>query len=190
MNTYPEETMWQAVAASDPHYDGRFCYGVKTTGIFCRPSCKSRPPRRENTVYFTAAAAALAQGFRPCKRCRPDALLAPVQDIVREACTLLESQYDNPAILGELPGRIGLSRSHLTRLFKHHTGKAPREYLHAIRIRKAEALLAGGLAGAGVAYAVGFGSPSRFFAVFRAHTGLSPRAWLRLKTGEVTPCQN
>lgn len=191
MKNYPEETMWQAVAASDPRYDGAFCYGVKTTGIFCRPSCKSRPPRRENTVYFTGAAAALAQGFRPCKRCRPDALLAPAQDIVREACALLDSEYDNPAILGELPGRIGLSRSHLTRLFKHHTSQSPREYLHAVRIGKAEALLAGGdHTGAGVAYAVGFGSPSRFFAAFRARTGLSPRAWLRLKTREVTPCQS
>ncbi len=187
MNDYTEDTMWQAVAASDPSYDGAFCYGVKTTGIFCRPSCKSRPPRRENTVFFTGAPAALARGFRPCKRCRPDTLLAPVQDIVRQACVLLENEYDNPAILGELPARIGLSRSHLARLFKHHTGKAPREYLHTIRIGKAETLLAGGHTGTGVAYAVGFGSPSRFFAAFRARTGLSPRAWLKLHQEEVTP---
>ncbi len=188
MENYTEETMWRAVAASDPSYDGRFCYGVKTTGIFCRPSCKSRPPRRENTVYFPGAAAALAQGFRPCKRCRPDAALDPAQDTVRAACVLLESEYDNPAILGELPGRLGLTRSHLARLFKHHTAQSPREYLHAVRIRKAEALLtAGALTGTDVAYAVGFGSPSRFFAAFRARTGLSPRAWRRLQTGEVTP---
>ncbi|MDT8902865.1 bifunctional transcriptional activator/DNA repair enzyme AdaA [Anaeroselena agilis] len=189
METYSPETMWQAVAASDPTYDGHFCYGVTTTRVFCRPSCKSRQPRRENTVFFPGPAAALAQGYRPCKRCRPDALLAPGQDLIRIARLLLETEYDNPAILTELPGRIGLSRSHLARLFKHHTGQAPRDYLRALRIGKAEALLAGShLTGTGVAYAVGFGSPSRFFAAFRARTGLSPRAWRRCQTEEAAPC--
>jgi AraC family transcriptional regulator of adaptative response/methylated-DNA-[protein]-cysteine methyltransferase len=175
-----EETMWRAVAASDPSYDGRFCYGVKTTGVFCRPSCKSRPPRRENILFFPGAAAALAQGYRPCKRCRPDAPLTPGQDTVEAACRLLDERYADPAILAALPGRIGLSRSHLARLFKHHTGRSPQEHLQAIRINKARGLLAAGaLTATAVAYEVGFNTPARFYAAFRAATGCSPRAWQR-----------
>jgi AraC family transcriptional regulator of adaptative response / methylphosphotriester-DNA alkyltransferase methyltransferase len=189
MDNISHETMWKAVVASDPAYDGRFCYGVKTTGIFCRPSCKSRPPRRENTLFFPGPAAALAQGYRPCKRCRPDALIPPGEDLIRIARLLLDTEYDNPAILAELPGRVGLSRSHLTRLFKQHTGASPRQYLHTLRIHRAEHLLAHGtLTGTGIAYAVGYNTPGRFFAAFRARTGLSPRAWRRQAAGqEETP---
>ncbi len=178
MPNLTDETMWQAVAASDPRYDGIFCYGVKTTGIFCRPSCKSRPPRRENTLFFPDAAAALAQGFRPCKRCRPDAATAPDPATVQAACRLLESEYRDPALLAGLPRRIGLSRSHLARLFKRHTGLTLRQYLRAVRIAKAQdLLLAGAMSGTGIAYEVGFNTPGRFFAAFRAGTGSSPRAW-------------
>ncbi len=175
---YSEETMWRAVAASDPSYDGRFCYGVKTTGIFCRPSCKSRPPRRENIRYFTGAAAALAQGYRPCKRCRPDAAVAPGQDTVDAARALLDGEYADPAILAELPRRVGLSRFHLARLFKQHTGRTPQEYLQAVRVQNARELLAAGdLSATEAAFEAGFNTPSRFFAAFRAATGQSPRAW-------------
>jgi AraC family transcriptional regulator of adaptative response / methylphosphotriester-DNA alkyltransferase methyltransferase len=174
------ETMWRAVAASDPRYDGIFCYGVKTTGIFCRPSCKSRRPRHENTLFFPDAAAALAQGYRPCKRCRPDLAAAPDPATVQAACRLIESEYHDPAILADLPQRIGLSRSHLARLFKRHTGLTLRQYLHAVRIEKAQRLLlAGPLSGTSIAYEVGFNTPSRFFAAFRAGTGSSPLQWRR-----------
>jgi AraC family transcriptional regulator of adaptative response / methylphosphotriester-DNA alkyltransferase methyltransferase len=180
MDNISPETMRQAVAASDPAYDGLFCYGVKTTGVFCRPSCKSRPPRRENTLFFPGPAAALAQGYRPCKRCRPDALLPPGEDLIRSVRRLLETEYHNPAILAELPRRVGLSRSHLARLFKQHTGRSPRQYLHTLRIARAEHLLTDGtFTGAGIVYAVGYNTPGRFFAAFRACTGLSPRAWRR-----------
>lgn len=179
MTAYSEQTMWRAVAACDPSFDGRFCYGVLTTRVFCRPSCKSRQPRRENTRFFPDPDAAVAAGFRPCKRCRPDAAtFTPGQDIVRAACDLIQAEYANPAILAELPRRVGLSRSHLARLFKHHTGQSPQDHLHAARIAKAKELLAAGtLTGTRVSYEVGYGAPSRFFAAFRAHTGLSPRAW-------------
>lgn len=178
MEHYSDETMWRAVAASDPSYDGRFCYGVTTTGIFCRPSCKSRPPRRENTRYFPGPAAALAQGYRPCKRCRPDALLAPAQDTVLAARRLLDDGFADPGILAALPGRIGLSRFHLARLFRQHTGRSPQEYLQAVRITKARDLLAAGsLSATAVAFEVGFNTPARFYAAFRAATGSSPRAW-------------
>ncbi len=180
MEQISDETMWQAVAANDPAYDGRFCYGVTTTGVFCRPSCKSRPPRRENIRYFAGPAASLAQGYRPCKRCRPDAILAPGQDTVALAAAYLDQDFADPAVLADLPRRVGLSRFHLARLFKLHTGRTPQQHLQAVRIKKAQDLLAAGeLSATAVALESGFNTPARFFAAFRAATGQSPRAWQR-----------
>lgn len=176
-----EKTMWQAVLACDGRYDGRFYYGVTTTGIFCRPSCKSRPPSRENVRYFASPAAAGQAGFRPCKRCRPDlAGHDPGGEAIQTACDLLDREYANSAILTELPGRVGLSRYHLSRLFKARTGLSPSEYLRGVRVRQAQLLLAGGgLTATRAALEVGFNTPARFFAAFRAHTDLSPGAWQR-----------
>lgn len=188
MGSLSDNEKWQVVVACDTAYDGRFFYGVVTTGIFCRPSCKSRPPRRENTVFFASASVACAQGYRPCKRCRPDtAYYAPARETVRAACALLEREYAAQTIITDLPGRVGLSRSHFARLFKHHTGYTPTGYLHAVRVRRAERLLAAGrLTGIQIAYEVGYNSPSRFFAAFRTGTGLSPGEWRRRRGGGTT----
>lgn len=185
MSETADKTMWQAVVARDSRYDGRFYYGVTTTGVFCRPSCKSRPPSRQNVRYFATPAAAGQAGFRPCKRCRPDlAGYDPGGDCVRAACAILDGEYASPAILGELPGRVGLSRCHLSRLFKARTGQTLQAYLLDVRIRKAGELLAAGtLTSTRVAFEVGFNTPARFFAAFRARTGLTPGAWRRHEAG-------
>lgn len=186
MSGNSEKAMWQAVLACDESYDGSFYYAVTTTGIFCRPSCKSRPPSRENIRYFASPAAAGQAGYRPCKRCRPDlAGHDPGGETIKAARATLDREYANPVILAELPGRIGLSRYHLSRLFKARTGQTPGEYLRSVRIRQAQRLLAAGsLTATGVALEVGFNTPARFFAAFREHIGLSPGAWQRRLAAE------
>jgi AraC family transcriptional regulator of adaptative response / methylphosphotriester-DNA alkyltransferase methyltransferase len=181
-----EKSMWQAVIDCDSRYDGRFYYGVTTTGIFCRPSCKSRPPSRVNVRYFHSPDDAGQAGFRPCKRCRPDiASHDPSGEAIQAACIILDREFANPAILAELPGRVGLSRFHLSRLFKARTGLSPHEYLQDVRIRQAQRLLATNtLTATRVALEVGFNSPARFFAVFRARTALSPGIWQRQAAAE------
>jgi AraC family transcriptional regulator of adaptative response / methylphosphotriester-DNA alkyltransferase methyltransferase len=180
MTGFSEDELWQAVSTNDPSYDGRFYYGVNTTRVFCRPSCKSKQPRRENVAFFASAGEAAGRGYRPCKRCRPDIGPAyqPDRDVIREACLVLEAEYGSPDILDNLPCRVGLSKYHLSRLFKAHTGLTPKAYLQAARVRQAQKLLAGSaLSGTEVCFAVGFNSMSSFYQLFRATTGLSPRQY-------------
>lgn len=181
MKKLSDEKMWRAVRDNDSAYDGVFYYGVRTTGIFCRPSCKSRIPNRENVIYFEDAYAAGKAGFRPCKRCRPD-LLEPQAGPAEEACArtteILRREYDNPDILDELPGRVRVSPYHLQRLYKKHTGFTPRSYLQRIRIDRAKALLSeNGMNNTEICYAVGFQSLSRFYEAFRRIMGVSPRKY-------------
>ncbi|MTH46460.1 bifunctional DNA-binding transcriptional regulator/O6-methylguanine-DNA methyltransferase Ada [Intestinirhabdus alba] len=140
-----DDKCWQLVQARDPRADGRFVYAVRTTGIFCRPSCRAKRALRRNVAFFIDAAAALTAGFRPCKRCRPDgedARLPQREKIVR-ACRLLEQ--DTPVTLAELAHRVALSPYHLHRLFKAATGMTPKAWQQAFRARRLrESLLAGG----------------------------------------------
>ena len=110
---------WQAVLDNDRRYDGAFFYGVASTGIFCRPSCPSRPPRRDRVRFFPTADAALAAGFRPCKRCRPDLTdFSPGQDVAAEAMALLHRHFRDQAALSAALNGLGLSRRRLAALFQ------------------------------------------------------------------------
>src|SRR6185295_2831011 len=115
-----EEHYWQAVQTRDASADGLFFYGVRSTGIYCRPACPSRRPRREQVVFFAQPAAAEQAGFRACRRCRPgEAPRSEAQeDLVRRACRLIEAHPDEPLTLGSLGARIGVSPYHLQRTFK------------------------------------------------------------------------
>ncbi|MDR3562552.1 MAG: Ada metal-binding domain-containing protein [Negativicutes bacterium] len=180
MGQHSEDVMWQATVNNDGGYDGRFFYAVRTTRIVCRPSCKSRVPSRENVEYFADVAAALANGYRPCKRCRPDlaAPYRPEREVVDKACDLLAKEFANPALLTELPAHVGVSKFHLGRLFKAVMGQTPKEYLLSIRLAKARELLAAGtLSVSQVCFETGFNSLSNFYALFRVATGLSPREY-------------
>jgi len=178
------DIMWGAVIACRPEYDGVFYYGVRTTGIFCRPSCKSKTPKRENVDLFASAREAMEKGYRPCKRCRPDLLEAvydPNGEWVREVRGLLEREYRDPWTLDRLARRVGVSAFHLQRMFKKYTGTSPKQYLNRIRVEKAKRLLAGsGLKITEICYAVGFPGLTPFCRVFRRFTGLSPRAYRNL----------
>ncbi|MDD3395397.1 MAG: Ada metal-binding domain-containing protein, partial [Anaerotignum sp.] len=139
-----EEEKWKASLSCDASYDGQFFYGVKTTGIFCRPSCKSKSPKRENVTFFDTAEQARNYGLRPCKRCRPDLLEFQPQ---KEAAEKIKSTYqqfflDHIRLKEELK-KLGLSRNRITQLFQLQYGKATTQYLNELRISRAKELLMG-----------------------------------------------
>lgn len=128
----PQERHWQAVCERDATQDGEFVFAVRSTGIYCRPSCPARRPRRENVSFHATPAQAEAAGYRPCKRCTPQGS-SPAEQLdalVTAACRLLD-EAEKPPTLGELAARIGLSPSHLTRAFKTRTGMTPKAWANA-----------------------------------------------------------
>lgn len=179
MEKLTREIMWEAVINNNQRYDGIFYYAVKSTGIFCRPSCKSKIPRFENVLFFGTAHEALTEGYRPCKRCRPDVIDTyheSIKEISQIVVNILQTEYQNPTILNELPSRVGLSPFHLQRSFKKHIGQTPKVFLQNIRIRQAKKLLeTKEMNNTEICFAVGFDSLSSFYAVFRKMTGLSPK---------------
>jgi len=170
---------WEAVVSCDNSYDGLFFYGVKTTGIFCRPSCKAKTPGRENVVFFEGNKAAEDSGFRPCKKCCPDkAVFEPDMELVGKAKDIIALGYDNALILRETEKQLGVSTSHLARLFKKQLGITPSRYIIALRTAKAAELLR--LTGASiveVAYRTGFESISNFYKCFKEQTGYTPKEY-------------
>jgi AraC family transcriptional regulator of adaptative response/methylated-DNA-[protein]-cysteine methyltransferase len=169
------EACWAAVVARDAGADGRFFYGVETTGVFCRPGCASRLPRRENVRFFADAAAADAAGFRPCKRCRPteDSAAARHLAAIARACALLRSS-ETPPSLDRLAAAAGMSRYHFHRVFKQMTGATPRDYARTQRIGRFADALAAGEPVAEAAYAAGFGSSSRAYEAAPQGLGMTP----------------
>ncbi|MGE4195353.1 MAG: bifunctional DNA-binding transcriptional regulator/O6-methylguanine-DNA methyltransferase Ada [Pseudodesulfovibrio sp.] len=161
------QTRLRAVLDRDSNAAGRFCYAVRTTGIYCLPGCPSRAPRPENVEFFETPAQAEQAGYRPCKRCRPDdpAHRDLASARVVEACRALELGAEH----GELPSletlahRAGLSPSHFQRLFKARTGLSPREYGQAVRDHRVRAALEDGAPVTEAIFEAGFGSSSRFY---------------------------
>src|SRR5437763_803086 len=156
------EQCWAAVLAHDSAQDGRFFYSVKTTGVYCRPACASRQPRRENVAFYETTAAAEAAGFRPCKRCRPNEGSQADRHIaaIGRACALIRASDGLPS-LAELADAAGISRFHFHRVFKQITGATPRDWGKAHRLgRFADRLDAGDKVAEAVDGA-GFGASSR-----------------------------
>lgn len=179
MKEYDElstEEKWQAVVHCDSKYDGVFFYGVKSTGIFCRPSCKSKVPMRSNVIFFRQPAAAMELGFRPCKRCCPDqAAFQPEEDLVKKARAIMDAVYDRQFEVGRMAKQLGVSKNHLIRLYKRHSGLTPTQYITKVRVDKAAELLRGqGGEILEIAYAVGFKSLSNFYKCFKEQTGQTP----------------
>ena len=171
-----DDPRWAAVLAREAAADGRFWYGVTTTGVFCRPSCPSRRPQPEHVRFFDSAAAAREAGFRPCLRCHPDTLADPHVALIATVCRAIEAA-ETPPSLQALSVLAGLSAGHLQRVFKAATGLSPRAYAAALRAGRVRAGLA---AGAPVTHAVldaGFGSTGRFYARSTQVLGMAPAAW-------------
>ena len=139
-----DDQRWQSVLARDPNADGEFVFAVRTTGIFCRPSCRARHALRENVSFYANASEALAAGFRPCKRCQPDKANAQQHrlDKITHACRLLEQE--TPVTLEALADQVAMSPFHLHRLFKATTGMTPKAWQQAWRARRLRESLAKG----------------------------------------------
>jgi len=164
---------WRSVLARDATADGKFVYAVRTTGIYCRPSCPSRRPRPESVEFYSAPAAAERAGFRPCKRCTPHqpdrqraAMLA--------ACRYIDAHCDERLTLKTLGRRVGSSPFHLQRLFKRIVGVSPREYQEARRIARFKNNVANGGAITHAMLDSGFGSTSRLYEKSAQQLGMTP----------------
>jgi AraC family transcriptional regulator of adaptative response/methylated-DNA-[protein]-cysteine methyltransferase len=156
---------WAAVVTRDRGADGSFFYSVRSTGVYCRPSCAARQARPENVAFHTSAAEAEAAGFRPCRRCRPDqpGAASPHAATVAELCRFIESAEEVPT-LDALAQRAGLSASHLHRVFRSVTGLTPRAYAAAQRARRVRQALHGSGTVTDAIYGAGYGSGGRFYA--------------------------
>ena len=162
---------WNAVLARDRNFDGRFYFGVVTTGVYCRPSCPSRLPLRRNVRFFPLPAAAEQAGLRPCLRCRPlEDLAAPIQDL----CRYIESHCDQRLSLATLAARAGLSRFHLQRTFKAAVGLTPKQYQEAHRVARLKNQLRQAKDVTEAVYEAGFGSGSRVYERADSRLGMTP----------------
>ncbi|HEU4850781.1 MAG TPA: bifunctional DNA-binding transcriptional regulator/O6-methylguanine-DNA methyltransferase Ada [Telluria sp.] len=173
-----DDQRWDAVQRRDHSADGAFCYSVRTTGIYCRPSCPSRHALRKNVDFHASCAQAEAAGFRPCLRCRPDgpALGELHARAVEQACRLIDASEQEPS-LDQLAEACGISRFHLHRIFKQHTGITPKAYAAARRAQKMQEELAAAPSVTDAIYAAGFNSSARFYAASNAVLGMEPTAW-------------
>ncbi|HYA20381.1 MAG TPA: bifunctional DNA-binding transcriptional regulator/O6-methylguanine-DNA methyltransferase Ada [Burkholderiales bacterium] len=166
---------WVAIVARNPRADGEFFYSVKTTGIYCRPSCPARTARPENVEFHLTAADAERAGFRPCKRCKPDqpSLAEQHAVIVAELCRLIEDAEQVPS-LEELAKHAGLSIYHLHRIFKAITGLTPRAYAAAHRAKRVRAELDLSSTVTEAIYGAGYGSNGRFYEKSNEILGMTP----------------
>lgn len=175
-----EESRWQAVAEHIPQADGTFVFAVATTGVYCRPTCPSRPPLRKNVRFFDDWRAAEEAGFRPCKRCRPQNAYAPdpAEEVVCKACALIEiSERELP--LTDLANEVGLSPSHFHRLFKRTTGLTPKQYAAEKRLHRLRDGLKRHSTVTEAIYEAGYESNSRFYEKATKRLGMKPSAYRR-----------
>ncbi|MFC5472272.1 bifunctional transcriptional activator/DNA repair enzyme AdaA [Cohnella suwonensis] len=169
------DEQWRAIVLCDAEYDGKFYYAVKTTGIYCRPSCRSRVPARNNVKVFANSEQAVAERFRPCKRCKPEGGKLPAEEWIARIAADIDEHYSESLSLSQLADRFHASPYHLQRTFKKIKGVSPTEYMAAIRMAKAKELLAeSSLSISEVGLAVGIGNASHFSTQFASHAGMTP----------------
>jgi len=170
-----EDARWRALVTRDLKADGAFLYGVRTTGIYCRPVCPSRLPKRENVQFFDNCKQAEAAGFRPCKRCTPQQPEAPntAADAIPHACDIIERAEKEPS-LTELAKAVGLSPYHFHRLFKNTMGITPKQYIMEKRAKRLREKLQGEGTVTDAIYGSGFESSSRFYEKAEASLGMKP----------------
>ena len=176
---------WDAVAGKDRAMDGVFFYAVRTTGVYCRPSCPSRRPRPENVVFFRTREGAERAGFRPCKRCKPEreSRSDANSEIVEKICRYIEAHPDEAATLGKLSAAIGLSPFHLHRTFKALTGITPRAYADSRRLESLKAGLRDGHSVTRSLYDAGYGSSSRLYERASSQLGMTPSRYRKQGSG-------
>ena len=173
-----DDPRWAAVAARDNRADGQFYYAVKTTGVYCRPSCSARLARPENVHFYASCYEAEASGFRPCKRCKPDRLPLAAQHaaLITAACRSIEQSPSAPS-LAQLAQQAGLSSSHFQRTFRDLTGLTPAQYAQAHRSERMRSTLKQASSVTSAIYEAGYGSSSRFYEKSDAVLGMPASAY-------------
>ena len=181
-----DEARWDAVRQRDSKADGQFYYSVRSTGVYCRPSCAARPALRANVAFHASCAEAEAAGFRPCLRCKPGQppLAERQAAIVAQSCRLIEASEALPD-LDTLAQAAGMSRFHFHRVFKAHTGITPKAYAAAHRGERVKAGLAQSGSVTDALYAAGFNSSGRFYAATPGLLGMTPGAFRAGGSGAV-----
>jgi AraC family transcriptional regulator, regulatory protein of adaptative response / methylated-DNA-[protein]-cysteine methyltransferase len=167
---------WSAVLSRDKQFDGEFVYAVRSTGVYCRPSCPSRPARRENVEFHDTTQRAQAAGFRACKRCQPDgaSLEHRHNELITAACRAIEASEAGLA-LDELAAAAGLSAHHFHRIFKRVTGLTPKAYAKAVQGRRVHDALEGANSVTEAIYDAGFNSSGRFYESSASKLGMAPQ---------------
>ena len=178
---YWEANFWEALETRDTHMDGVFFFAVITTGVYCRPSCPSRRPRRENVIFFQRRDAAERAGFRACLRCTPDRERArdAHSEMVEKICRYLERHLDEAVTLDGLGRHLNLSPFHLQRTFKTATGITPRAYADFCRLESFKGGLREGRSVTTALYDAGYGSSSRLYERAASQLGMTPTAYRR-----------
>ncbi|HEX8818072.1 MAG TPA: bifunctional DNA-binding transcriptional regulator/O6-methylguanine-DNA methyltransferase Ada [Terriglobales bacterium] len=171
---------WQAVLGRDGAQDGKFVFAVSSTGVYCRPSCPSRRPRRENVTFFGRVDEAEAAGYRACLRCRPKAADANQEAAkVRAICRYIEQHLDEPVTLSRLSEEFRLSPFHLQRRFKAVLGITPREYADSCRMKQLKSNLRAGHSVTRAMYDAGYSSSSRLYERTASQLGMTPDKYRR-----------
>jgi len=173
--TQPE--MWRRVMERDARADGEFFFAVRSTGVYCRPSCPSRRPKQENVVFFARREEAEQSGFRPCLRCRPRDAAAGSTALIESACRIIQQNLEEPLTLPVLAAKVGLSQFHLQRQFKRVLGVSPREYADALRMERFKRRVRGGDSVTDALYNAGYGSSRGLYERAGKHLGMSPAAY-------------
>src|SRR3954470_11013471 len=169
------DTAWAAFMRRDRSWDGQVIGAVKTTGIYCKPSCPARRPKRQHVEFFSTAEEARAAGFRPCLRCKPDEV-GRDREAVARAVKLIERAEEAPS-LAELASAVGYAPHHFQRIFKRDLGVSPAEYARALRNRRTERALKANGRVTDAVYDAGYQSPSGFYNDAKERLGMTPSAW-------------
>jgi len=169
------DTAWAAFMRRDRRWDGRIIGAVTTTGIYCKPSCPARRPRREHVIFYSSTDEARAAGFRSCMRCKPDEV-GRDREAVAAAVKLIEQAEDAPT-LEQLAAAVGYAPHHFQRIFKRDLGVSPAEYARALRNRRAEAALKANGRVTDAVYDAGYSGPSGFYSDAKERLGMTPSAW-------------
>jgi AraC family transcriptional regulator, regulatory protein of adaptative response / methylated-DNA-[protein]-cysteine methyltransferase len=175
-----DEQRWDAVIARNSAHDGEFVFAVASTGVYCRPSCAARRPRRENVTFYTRPEHAEKAGFRACLRCKPRSLSGnPQSDSAKEICRYIEQHLDEPITLQQLGKVFRQSPFHLQRRFKAELGITPREYADSCRLRQLKRSLQAGDNVTRAMYDAGYGSSSRLYEKTASQLGMTPDKYRR-----------
>lgn len=176
------DTAWTAFMRRDRAWDGRVIGAVKTTGIYCKPSCPAKRPKREHVEFFTSSEQARLAGYRPCLRCKPDEV-GRDRDAIAKAVRTIEQAEEAPS-LAELAASVGYAPHHFQRIFKRDLGVSPAEYARGLRNRRSEEALRQNGRVTDAVYDAGYQSPSGFYSDAKERLGMTPSAWRNGGEGE------